>query len=742
MPPAIRTLTNKSRPRVTRDRGGTTVRGADITSVAGGRLLSWLLAILFGLSAVAVLTWRGSPLPIAEGQRAERPYLVRQSFIYIDPMLKTVRESQARESVPNYYRESAQSLDNLMRQLKDLTEKHSSTEVGLFSWDASTSFDGKISKDEALNKFISEMEKEYYLDGLELLGQEFRKRGIVRPESYEMERYSRKIRIYTAGGRDRESSVSTLLVQGLDNKFTSVVKETFLEVPPEFQKLFAELLSAEAIPTLEYDQHETSRRKDEAAGNVVIHPRVYREAQELLAVGKVASPEAIELIRAEYAKYVKSITWRALLMRLGGLTLLVFSMTTLVIVYLNQFQPQILESRAETCKLAGLCLLALAVSKAIAHFGHLLPFSPYVIPIYMMPMPFFASVITIAYSPRIARVLAYFLAVLIAIMCGMNFSLLVVLVLGSFVAIFLSLHIRSRTVPFKIGLTAGAMQGFASMAFAFILSDNPFGHLYEATSGLANGIVMGVALSITLPLIERVFNIVTDSKLLELSDQNHPLLSRLALEAPGTYQHTLMVAMLAEAGAEAIGANSLLARVGCYYHDIGKMNKAHYFVENEDWRGSMHKDLNPSMSALIISSHVRDGLSLAEDYNLPRAMRAFILEHHGTTLIEFFYREAEKSSSDQPVEESHYRYPGPKPQTRETGISLLVDTVEAACRTLENPTASRIENLVHELSLKKLMDGQFNECGLTLDELKRVEESTIQRLTHFYHHRVKYPGQD
>jgi len=743
MPQNTRSFTNKSRSRVARDRGNAAARGADMTPKPG-RLLSWLLSIMIGMATVAILTWRGSPLPISEGQRAERPYLVRQSFVYVDPMLKTVRERDARESVPNYYRESAGSLNNLLRQLRELSEKHSSKEVGLLTWDASGLLGGKISKDETLNKFIGEMEKNYYLDGLELLGQELKKRGIVRTESFEQERYSKKVRIYKEedGGRARESSLDSLLAPGLELKFESVVKETFLESPPEFQQLFAELLSAEVIPTLEYDQQETIRRKREASGKVITHPRVYREGQEILAVGEIATREAIELIRAEYANYVKSTTWHSLLMRLGGLTLIVFSMIILLTIYMKQFLPYILESRAETCKLAGLCLLALAVSKVIAHLGHLLPFGPFLIPVYMMPMPFFASVITIAYSPRLARVLVYFLVILMAIICGMNFSLLVVLVFGSFVAIFLSSHIRSRTVPLKIGLAAGAIQGVASMSFAFLLSDNPFGHLHEATSGLASGVVMGMALSITLPLIERVFNIVTDSKLLELSDQNHPLLSRLALEAPGTYQHTLMVAMLAEAGAEAIGANSLLARVGCYYHDIGKMNKAHYFAENEDWRGSLHKELNPSMSALIITSHVRDGLSMAEEHNLPKAMRAFISEHHGTTLIEFFYREAEKASKNQPVNESYYRYPGPKPQTRETGIALLVDTVEAACRSIDNPTASRIEKLVHELSMKKLMDGQFNECGLTLSELKKVEESAIQRLTHFYHHRVKYPGQE
>ena len=377
----------------------------------------------------------------------------------------------------------------------------------------------------------------------------------------------------------------------------------------------------------------------------------------------------------------------------------------------------------------------------MAHVGPLLPLGQYLIPAYLIPLPFFASVLTIGYTPRLARVVTYFLSILLAVMMGNNFSLLAVLVLGSFVAIFLSSSIRSRSWPLKIGFASGATQAFASIGLTFlIVVDKPFGFIPGVTSSLASGAATGIALSVLLPLIERFFNVVTDSKLLELSDQNHPILRQLALEAPGTYQHTLMVATLAEAGAEAIGANSLLARVGCYYHDIGKIAKPRYFVENEDHGRSRHKGLSPSMSALIITSHTREGMELAEEHGLPPAIADFIPEHHGTSLIEFFYHQAKEEADGEEVNESHYRYPGPKPQTKETGIAILADTVEAACRSLGEPTPSRIKGLVHELTMKKLLDGQLDECGLTLREIHRVEESLTYRLNSFYHHRVKYPS--
>ena len=199
--------------------------------------------------------------------------------------------------------------------------------------------------------------------------------------------------------------------------------------------------------------------------------------------------------------------------------------------------------------------------------------------------------------------------------------------------------------------------------------------------------------------------------------------------------------MLSEAGAEAIGANSLLARVGCYYHDIGKINKPQYFVENEDYTGSQHRKLNPSISTLIITSHTRDGITMAQEYNLPKAIIDFIPEHHGTTLIEFFYLQAlSEEKGSEKIDESLYRYPGPKPQSRETGIALIADTCEAATRSLENPTPSRIRSLVHDLSMKKLLDGQLEECGLSFNELKKMEDSFVRNLTSFYHQRIKYPG--
>ena len=247
-----------------------------------------------------------------------------------------------------------------------------------------------------------------------------------------------------------------------------------------------------------------------------------------------------------------------------------------------------------------------------------------------------------------------------------------------------------------------------------------------------------------LPFIERSFGVLTDLSLLEVGDVAHPLLQELVRRAPGTYNHSINVASIGEAAAEAIGARGLLVRVGAYFHDSGKMLKPAYFIENQG-QENRHESLVPAMSTLIIIAHVKEGVELARQYNLPQPIVDIIAEHHGTTLVEFFYRRATELSQTDPngteIDEQNYRYPGPKPSSRESAVLMLSDAVESASRTLTEPTPARIASLVHDLAMKRLLDGQFDECGLTLEELELIERSLVKSLTAVYHGRVKYPDQ-
>ena len=245
-----------------------------------------------------------------------------------------------------------------------------------------------------------------------------------------------------------------------------------------------------------------------------------------------------------------------------------------------------------------------------------------------------------------------------------------------------------------------------------------------------------------LALFEMLFGVTTDMTLLELSDLNHPLLRELVVQAPGTYHHSIILGNLSERAAEAIGANSLLARVGCYYHDIGKMVKPQYFIENEQNANERHDALTPTMSSLIISSHVKEGIAIARKYKLRNIIKDFINQHHGTSKISFFYEKALEKSKNSKINPSDFCYPGPKPQTRETGIVMLADGVEAATRALKDPSSARIRERVESIVTQRFQEGQLDECDLTMKDLRAIKESFIQILTGIFHARIEYPNKD
>jgi len=262
--------------------------------------------------------------------------------------------------------------------------------------------------------------------------------------------------------------------------------------------------------------------------------------------------------------------------------------------------------------------------------------------------------------------------------------------------------------------------------------------------GVLNGFLAVILTIGILPFLESYFDITTSFKLMELSNPNQPLLKKMILEAPGTYHHSIVVGNLSETAAEEIGGNGLLARVGAIYHDIGKIKRPYFFTENQEAYKNIHDEMEPSLSALVIASHVKEGLELAKKNKLPKDIIDIIAQHHGTNLITYFFHRAlkENGSANDAVAEENYRYSGPKPQTKEAGIILLADSLEAATRSLTNPTATRIKTLVKEIIQKNLENGQLEECDLTLKDLDKIGDSFSRILTGMFHSRVEYPDED
>ncbi len=430
--------------------------------------------------------------------------------------------------------------------------------------------------------------------------------------------------------------------------------------------------------------------------------------------------------------------WRA--DQVAGLALLVACLHYLAGLYLVRFQRDSLASFSRCFSAFGISAGTLAFARLCLVFGW---------PTTAVPLSAATLLFTLVLSQRFSLGASGILMICLGLLlsCGGRNPVpaLGVLGAGAAVAALTVGRVRKRSTLIRVGLFIGIAQVLAGVGFLLFLENlDPPSVAMRLGWYFGQGILVGFLASGLLPVIEYVFGVTTDVSLLELSNQNEqPVLRKLLIEAPGTFHHSFIVGLLAEAAAERIGAQGLLCRVGSYFHDIGKMVKPQYYAENMRGESSLHETLSPEMSALIIASHPKDSLELADYYDLPPCVRPFMTEHHGTTKIEYFYREALKRQEEKgggSVDEDSFRYPGPKPSSKETAIVMLADTVEAAVRSLNNPTPSRIRTVVKDLTWKRLKDGQLDESPLTLKDIKEIEEAFTAVLIGIHHTRPAYPS--
>ena len=363
---------------------------------------------------------------------------------------------------------------------------------------------------------------------------------------------------------------------------------------------------------------------------------------------------------------------------------------------------------------------------------------------FLAPLALGTILTVLLVGAQVAILYSLSFAVFVALLTGQT-VMFVYSLTGSLAAIYLLDQYRERAAIIKGGVFVGAVNIVVILALQLYSSDTGFQAVpfaARALCGLLSGLFAAMLSSLFLPILESVFGITTDIKLLELSSLNAPILRRLAVEAPGTYHHSIIVGTLAEAGAEAIGANSLLVRVGAYYHDIGKLKTPEYYIENQIYISNKHENLSPSMSSLILASHVKDGLALADEIRLVPEVRDLIPQHHGTRLMKYFYEKARDAADgkDRQVNENDFRYPGPKPQRKEAAILMLADQVEAAARTLQDPNPSQIRGLIRRLIQVNIQERQFDECDITMKDLDKILRAFERVITGMHHHRIEYPG--
>ena len=488
--------------------------------------------------------------------------------------------------------------------------------------------------------------------------------------------------------------------------------------------------------TLEIDREATGRAKLDAIEKTPAQFVAYQKGSLLAEASGPITTDSLMLLQREHDEFLRLQNTRQSLVRMLSMLGLFAGMFALSGFYIHLNHRELLADVGDVATLVGCSVLTVLLCMVAA----VDTWQAQVVPLLL-----FAMTMAIAYDEDLALLLAAEVSLVVVLGLGRGLADYVTLTAAAAAMVFWMGRLRSRSKLIYVGLWAGAVV-FLTQIGANLLHERPFDlqMVYEAGRSGVWTVLAGFLMTGLLPFIERSFGVLTDLSLLEVGDVAHPLLQELVRRAPGTYNHSINVASLAEAAAEAIGGRGLLVRVGTYFHDIGKMLKPAYFVENQGPE-NRHESLVPAMSTLIIVAHVKEGVELARQYNLPQPIIDLIAEHHGTTLVEYFYRRAAERSQSDPngegVDEQTYRYPGPKPSTRESAVMMLADAAESASRTLSEPTPARIASLVHELAQKRLNDGQFDECGLTLEELKTVERSLVKSLTAVYHGRVKYPDQ-
>ncbi len=545
----------------------------------------------------------------------------------------------------------------------------------------------------------------------------------------------------------KEEQVITDLIQFYDldqaKSMVRIAGETYLKDHNYTSRsLIIDLTQQLIQPNITLNKSATEERKQEAAD--AIKPVLYKikAGEMLLREGERVTD--IQLLKLEALK--EQMQNDNLVTRSIGIALLVMLLlVTSVVLYRPKFGRKIEEQNKSLLFVAVVFLgvlvtahLTVYLSESLAGRGSSELAAVSIV--YGAPIASGAMIICLFLGFELAVPCAVVMAILVAMIFQTDFTLFIYFLLNGTMAAYWIRNCRERKVFIKAGTQLGLLNMILVTAIdVFLTQLTGKKLLWDWTFGFLGGIGSGIVAAGIIPMVEIAFDYTTDIKLLELANLDRPILRKLLIEAPGTYHHSVIVGSMVEAAASEIGVNSLLAKVCGYYHDIGKIKKPLYFIENQRDGKNKHDKLAPSMSSLILVAHVKDGVEIAKNKRLGSAIFDTIQQHHGTSLITYFYEKARQQRGEDVVNIDDFRYPGPKPQTRTVALVMLADVVEAASRSLANPTPSRIQGLVQNLINKVFSDGQLDDCDLTLRDLHKIATSFNKILNAIHHHRIEYP---
>ncbi|ELC8432249.1 HD family phosphohydrolase [Clostridium perfringens] len=476
-------------------------------------------------------------------------------------------------------------------------------------------------------------------------------------------------------------------------------------------------------PNFFYDKEKTDELIKETLKQVP--PVMIKKNQIVVSEGEPVTAHQLELL-GTLGLLSDSASGIYIYIALGILVIIVMY---LQYGYIHKYYPNINKEFSKIVMISILNVFPVILARL---FGMM---SNYIIPLACMPM-----LITLLLNYKISLVFSMLNVILIGGAVGFNPNIIILAILNVVLGGTLLRKMQQRNDILYSSITVAVLSSILTFSVGTLTTNNFMEILADSTFAAAGAILSGILTIGVLPFFESTFDIVTNAKLLELSNPNNPLLKKLLMEAPGTYHHSILVANLAELAAEQVGGNPLLARIGAYYHDVGKTKRPYFFRENQFGKKNPHDRLKPEVSSKIIISHVKDGSELAKEYNLPKTIHDFIVTHHGETLVKYFYLTV-KNNSENPdeVKEEDFKYPGPKPMSKEQGIVMLADSTEAAVRSINEPTEEKIEKMVNNIIDDKLATGQLDNCDLTLRDISKIKKCFLKALNGIHHERIEYP---
>ncbi|MBP7138946.1 MAG: HDIG domain-containing protein, partial [Syntrophaceae bacterium] len=537
---------------------------------------------------------------------------------------------------------------------------------------------------------------------------------------------------------------SILLMKDIGPALSKKINASMRNEQPEARRVTFLFLKKMIAPNLTYNPKATAQKIASARESVKpVYFQVQKNEMIVREGDKIGYPELAKLEAFHKTAAVSNISSLAVL---AGIFCIVLFLTLLLYFWRTRnWLKTSPRSNVDFLVFAIVALLQILFVKAgifiSVAVNRAFPSLPVDACYFAIPFAMGAMIIAVLVNRNVAMIMSVLSSFLISLLFEEKILFPLFSFLGSVAASYHVVNSRQRSTFLKVGVFLGVVNIAAILSLNLLTGRLLDDLILRLAMGLFGGIITGILVAGLTPVFESLFGFITYIKLLELANLNQPLFQKMIIEAPGTYHHSIIVASLVESAAEAIGANALLAKVSAYYHDIGKLAKPHYYIENQTGYDNRHDKLSPKMSALIIISHVKEGCELAMKAKLGQPIINIIREHHGTSLISYFYDKAKKNKDEsiRSLTESDFRYPGPKPQTKEAGLVMLGDVIEASSRTLTNPTPARIRSLVRERIARIYTDGQLDECELTLRNLNTIAETFTRILTGIFHHRVEYP---